>query len=216
MKIQVLISKGSWANIYVNDFKKILSNYSHKIKFLNDHRKLRKNFDVNIIFSYFNLINKKYLNRSKYNIVPHESDLPKGRGMSPITWQLLKNKNIIIFSLIEASEKLDAGDVYYKKKVSFKRDLLFHEIKKIQFEENLKLIKKFLLTIKKKKFAPKAKPQKGTKTFFKLRTKKNSKINIHKSLKSQFNLIRLSDFENYPAFFNIYKKKYLIQLIKEK
>ena len=53
MKIQILISKNSWAQNYkkiiIRKFKKFTKN---PLLFSN-HIKLKKNFDVNIIFSYF-------------------------------------------------------------------------------------------------------------------------------------------------------------------
>jgi hypothetical protein len=55
-----------------------------------------------------------------------------------------KNKKKVFFSLIEASSKIDNGKVYYQKKIKIPKDLLFDEIKKIQLDENLKLIIKFL------------------------------------------------------------------------
>lgn len=215
MKIQILISKDSWANKYSNFLKKKLGRISKKVLVLSNHKKLKNNFDVNIIFSYFKIISKKYLDRSRFNLITHESDLPKGRGMSPLTWQLLNKKKKIVFSLIEASEKMDAGKIYYKKKINFKNDLLFNEIKFIQFNQNLKLIEKFILFLKKNKIPPSSKEQVGKPTYYKLRTIKDSELNINKSLKSQFNLLRLCDFENYPSFFRLNKKKYLIKLIKK-
>jgi len=143
MKIQILISKSSWAANYKDYLKKRLKKYSKNIKFLDNHNYLIKNYDINIIFSYFKLIPKKYLKRSRCNIIPHESDLPKGKGMSPLTWQILENKKKIFFSLIEASEKIDEGLIYYKKKIKIKNNLLFSEIKKIQLIENIKLIENF-------------------------------------------------------------------------
>ena len=183
---------------------------------VDNHRKIRKNYDINIIFSYFKVINKKFLDRSKYNLIPHESDLPKGRGMSPLSWQLLKKKNKIVFSLIEAGEKIDAGKIYFKKKVYLKNDLVFNEIKAIQFNQNLNLIEKFLSYFKRNKTSPKSKFQTGKSTYYRLRTKQDSKLNLNKSLRSQFNLLRLCDFENYPSFFYMNKKKYLIKMIKTK
>src|SRR5665213_1085767 len=44
------------------------------------------------------------LARSRHNIVVHASDLPKGKGMSPLTWQVLEGKNSIPVSLFEAVE----------------------------------------------------------------------------------------------------------------
>jgi len=104
MKIQILISKNSWAAKYKSLIKKNLNKFSNNIIFLSDHTKLKGKYDINIIFSYFKIIKNKYLIKSKYNLVPHESDLPKGRGMSPLTWQIIKGKEMITFSLFEASE----------------------------------------------------------------------------------------------------------------
>jgi len=216
MKIQILISKNSWANKYSSVLTKKLRRYSKNILIVDNHRKIRKNYDINIIFSYFKVINKKFLDRSKYNLIPHESDLPKGKGMSPLSWQLLKKKNKIVFSLIEAGEKIDAGKIYFKKKVYFKNDLVFNEIKAIQFNQNLNLIEKFISYYKRNKTSPKSKLQIGKSTYYRLRTKQDSKLNVNKSLKSQFNLLRLCDFENYPSFFYMHKKKYLIKMIKTK
>tara|TARA_E500000178_G_C16897439_1_gene696464 strand:- start:244 stop:894 length:651 start_codon:yes stop_codon:yes gene_type:complete len=216
MKIQILISKNSWANKYTAILKKNLKKYTKNILIIDNHIKLRKNYDINIIFSYFKVINKKFLNKSTYNLIPHESDLPTGKGMSPLTWQLLKNKNKIVFSLIEASEKMDTGKIYFKRKVYFKNDLIFDEIKNIQFYQNLELIKKFMSYFKRNKIAPKSKLQNGKSTYHKLRTKKDSLLNINKSLKSQFNLLRTCDYRNYPSYFYMYKKKYLIKMIKSK
>ena len=130
MKIQILISKNSWANKYKNLIKLKLKKYSNTIKFFNKHQNLKKKYDINIIFSYFKIIPKKYLLFSKSNLIPHESKLPNGKGMSPLTWQILKNKNDIYFSLIEADVNLDSGLIYFQKKIKIKKNLLFHEIKK--------------------------------------------------------------------------------------
>ena len=86
MKIQILISKNSWANKYRNIIINKLKKYYKKVEILQTHKKLKKDYNINIIFSYFEIIPKKYLARSQINLIPHESDLPQGRGMSPITW----------------------------------------------------------------------------------------------------------------------------------
>ena len=43
MKIQILISKNSWANKYKKDIKKKLKSFFKKYFFLNNHKKLKKN-----------------------------------------------------------------------------------------------------------------------------------------------------------------------------
>ena len=216
MKIQLLIDKNSWANKYIKNIKKDLVNFSNKILIFNNHKKLKNEYDVCIIFSYFTIISKRFLKKSRYNLVTHESDLPKGRGMSPITWDILKNKKKVVFCLIEANEKMDSGNIYYKKKVIIDETLIFDEIKKVQYKNSIFLIKKFLSFLKKNKSSPKSKKQVGKATYYKVRKPEHSRININKNLKSQFNLIRVSDFENYPAFFLFKNKKFIIKLIKVK
>ncbi len=214
MKIQILIDKYSWANKFKMIIKKELKNFSKNIKILNHHNKLKNNYDVNIIFSYFKKIPKKYLKKSKLNLVPHESDLPFGKGMSPLTWQILKNRREVVFSLIEASSKIDNGKIYHKKKIKIPRHLLFEDIKSIQLRQNILLIKKVLNFLKKKQKIPPKKPSMGKSSFFRKRTPKDSELNINLSIKDQFNLLRVCDNENYPPFFKIYGRKYILKVSK--
>ena len=212
MKIQILISKNSWANQYQNLILKRLNKFSKTKKIFNNHNHLKKNYDINIIFSYFKKIPKKYLNYSRFNLIPHESDLPKGKGMSPLSWQILANKKKIYFSLIEATSKIDGGLIYYKKKIKIPKSILLPEIKKIQLLENLKLIEKFIKYYKKYKKKPKGSKQIGISTHYKMRSRKDSELNINKSLSQQFNLLRIVDNKMYPAFFKIYGKKFFLRI----
>ena len=61
----------------------------------------------------------------------------------------------------------------------------------------------------------KLKKQKGKGNFNKRRTKKDSEININKSIKSQFNHLRICDNDKYPAFFKYKNNKYLLKIFKE-
>lgn len=214
MKIQILISKNSWANQYKSHIKNYLERYTSVIKFFDNHKNLNQNYDINIIFSYFKIVPKKYLKFSKKNLIPHESRLPKGKGMSPLTWQILEKKSHIFFSLIEAHSKIDSGNIYYQKKVRINKNLIFNEIKKVQLNENLKLIKKFVNFYYKKNKFPSGKLQKGKSTYYLKRTPKNSKLNINKTIKNQFNLLRIADEKNYPSFFKLYGKTYILKIFK--
>ena len=211
MKVTILISKTSWANKYKSEIKKILKKYSKVIKFISNHKSISKKNDINIIFSYFSIIDEKYLKRSKYNLIPHESDLPKGKGMSPLTWQILNGQNKVVFSLIEAEKKMDCGRIYFKKKIKIKKNLLFDEIKEIQFFNNMFLIKKFMEKYKKNNFVE-SKQQKGKSTFYKKRRAVQNKININKSIKSQFDIMRVSDNSFYPNFFYYRGRKFFLKM----
>ena len=97
-KLNIIISKNNW--LYPHSFwiKKTLRNYGHNVKIYTNHQKIRPS-DINLILSYNKLIPKNFLNKSKRNMVIHESDLPKGRGFSPISWDILKGNKFLTFSL---------------------------------------------------------------------------------------------------------------------
>ena len=214
MNIIVLISKTSWAQNYKKEIKKKIKKYCKNLKFISNHKLIKKKNDINIIFSYFKIIENKYLNYSKYNLIPHESNLPLGKGMSPLTWQILKGRSKIVFSLIEAQTKIDSGKIFFKKIVKVPNTCLFDEIKKIQFENNILLIEKFLKLYKKNKKVI-GKKQVGRSTFFKIRKPGDHEINVNKSIRSQFNILRTSDNKYYPSFFKYKGKKYLIKITKQ-
>ena len=48
----------------------------------------------------------------------------KEGGMSPLSWQLLENKSLITFSLLEASQKMDAESLF-QKKIVVKKDIFY-------------------------------------------------------------------------------------------
>jgi methionyl-tRNA formyltransferase len=56
--------------------------------------------------------------------------------------------------------------------------------------------------------------QKGKSTFFRKRKSEDSKISIDKNIKSQFNLLRISNNNDWPAFFLYKKNKYILKIFK--
>jgi len=216
MKIQILTSSNSWLNLKRGDkIKKFLKKFNKRISIINNFKQINKNNEILIILSYFKIIPENFLKISKHNLVVHESDLPIGKGHSPLSWQILKGKKNIIFTLFEASKQLDSGKYYIKKKFHFKDDMLYEEIKNLQLECSLSLISKFIQKFRSKKKI-KIYKQYGKSTFFKKRTKESSKLNPRKSLLKQFNLLRISSNESYPTFFYYKGNKYLIKIFKEK
>ncbi len=213
MKIQILASKNSW--LAKHKKKKIISylkKFSKSLKFVTNHRKLNKRYDINIILSYYELINQKYLSYSKHNLVAHESDLPSGRGHSPLYWQILRSKKYITTTLFECSKNADTGSIYYKKRFFYPEYFLLDQIKENQFSNSLELVSKFLKYFKKNKIAPKSKKQIGKISYFKKLKKTDSEINVNASIKSQFNRLRTVDNNNFPAFFFYKKKKYILKI----
>jgi methionyl-tRNA formyltransferase len=142
----------------------------------------------------------------------HESNLPKFKGFAPVQWQILKNKKNITNSLIilGINENVDSGKIILQNKILFKGHELYDEIRMKQFVSTYKLIKDFLRVYPNFK----TRKQKGKSTIFRKRKQKDSKININKSIKSQFNLFKISNNNDWPAFFEYKKNKYILKIFK--
>mgnify|MGYP006187218783 CR=1 FL=1 len=93
---------------------------------------------------------------------------------------------------------------------------LSDEIRNIQGIQFLNIIKKFLI----KYPNVKSKKQKGKGNFNNRRYPggkypKDSQLDINKTIKQQFNHLRINDNELYPSFFYYKGQKYIIKIFKE-
>lgn len=73
--------------------------------------------DICFIISCIIIIDEIYLKLNKNNLVVHSSDLPSGKGFTPMQWQILEGKNDIMVTLFEADKEVDAGPYYLKSKL---------------------------------------------------------------------------------------------------
>lgn len=211
MLIQILVdNKDSWIIPYTVILKnKIIDNFNFEVKLIYDSDCVIKG-DVLCLLSCEKIFKKLDLN--KYNLVVHESFLPKGKGWSPISWQILEGKNTIPVTLFEANKKVDSGVIYGQEVINFSGHELLTEIKEKQAEKTIKLIMDFLKKIPNIKGLP----QKGTESFYRRRVSEDGQLDINKSIKNQFNLLRISDNERYPAYFILNNKKYVLKIEKAK
>ena len=97
LHIQILTDKGSWAIPYVKRLKKLLQSKRHRVELVNSESRVKKG-DILVIFSWYNILSKEVLGRNKHNLVVHPSALPKGKGCSPLTWQILPVIAFLSFS----------------------------------------------------------------------------------------------------------------------
>ena len=207
-KIAILLDKkNSWTFNFFNK-KTLKDNKKYKIKFFKNKNKL-KNYDIVFIIGYTKILKKSFLNKNKLNLVIHESALPKGKGFSPIQWQILNNKNKIKFTLFEATKNFDSGPIYHQIEIKLKGNELSDELRKIQALESIRLIKEFMKIYPKKINIIN---QKGESSFYKKRKLSDSKIDINKTIRENFNHLRIVDNKNYPAYFYFKKKKYILKI----
>ena len=170
-----------------------------------------KDFDIVFIIGYTRVLPNQFLQKNRLNLVVHESDLPQGKGFSPIQWQLLEGTSEIKISLIEATSNVDSGDIFLQKQLEFKGTELYEEIREIQAKGTFSIIHEFLTNypnIKQKK-------QVGYESFYPRRTKYDSELDISKTIEENFNLMRIGNNQSWPSFFYYKGKKFIIKIFKD-
>lgn len=198
-------------------FEKELRNYNFKLNRKYTF-KISKNpnsvINQDIVFplSYTKILPQSFFKKNLLVLIVHPSKLPKDKGFAPIQYQILKGKNKIYISLIKATKKVDCGPIYSQNSFILDGTELSDEIRKIQGLQFLNIIKNFLIKYPKINF----KKQIGRGNFNKRRYPKDSKLNINKTIKQQFNHLRINDNEFYPSYFYYKSKKYIIKIFKEK
>jgi methionyl-tRNA formyltransferase len=201
--------KNNWINEYIKKKKFLKKNLIIR-KYL-DPKKIKKQ-EIVFVLGYTRKLSEKFLKSNKYVMIIHESDLPKGKGFSPLQWQILNNKNKITACLFMATISFDSGDILFKNNILLNGTELYEEIRQKQAITSIKLINKFL------KYYPKIKRTKqvGNETFYKRRLPKDSEIDVNKSIKSQFNKLRIANNEDWPSFFLHKKHVYTLKILKKK
>jgi len=208
MKITIFTDNpNSWIIPFVERLKVKLK--SHSIHHVFSQDKIKQG-DIMLILSCEHIISEKILSLHKNNIVVHPSNLPKGKGWSPLAWQVLEGKDKIPITLFEASKEVDGGDVYLRDIIHLDGMELNEEIK---LKQGLKTIEMICQYIKKQN---KGISQEGKDTYYAKRTVSDSELDIKKTISEQFNLLRVVDNERYPAFIKIRGKKYIIKIYDEK
>ena len=166
----------------VTDMKKLTTTYIKSIK------------PKYIFFPHWSRkVNSKIINN--YECVGfHETDVPYGRGGSPIQNIIIRNLKKTIISALKMTDELDAGPIYLKK--SLKLNGNAQEI----YERASKKVFKMISIIVKKNIMPVA--QKGKVVKFKRRKPKQSVLSKKtKTLEELYNHIRMLDAKTYPTAF---------------
>lgn len=210
-KIAVLTSDKSWFLPFAASLVKILRNKGYEARLYFDHKKIGDDFKVVFMLSYFRIVEKGYLKRHMHNLVVHESDLPHGKGWAPLFWQILDGENKIPVVLFEADPKADNGRIYIKDYLTLKGDELHDEIRKRQASKTIELCLRFLKEYNKLKPAG----QRGRSTYYRRRSASDSKLDAGKNIKEQFNLLRIVNNEEFPAFFDYRGHRYILKISRE-
>lgn len=209
MKIQILIDNpSSWIIPFAKNYVDRNKANGLNIELIHDHYLVSAG-DILCLLSCEKKFNALHLNTQ--NLVVHESDLPKGRGMSPMTWQIVEGYSAVVVSLLEATDEIDAGVIYAKETIELKGHELVDEWRKLQADATFKLLSQFVKNFPNNK----AYEQIGTATYYPKRSKIDSKLDVRQSIAEQFNLLRVVDNERYPAWFEHNGNTYEIKIFKK-
>jgi len=123
----------------------------------------------------------------------HMTDLPYGRGGTPLQNLLLRDKSETVLTAFRMVGELDAGPVYIKTKMPLTGSAqeIYQRASEIAFSMIERIIYENISPI----------PQKGDVTIFKRRKPSESRIQSPESLRKLYDLIRMVDADGYPRAF---------------
>ena len=183
---------------------------AHQVDLLHNKEDLSSG-DILFLVSCNEIIKKELRKRFSFSLVIHASDLPDVKGWSPHIWQILEGKNEICVSLIEAEEPIDSGDIWKQEIIKVNEHELYDEINDLLFKVELKLMDFAVDNYKAINPVPQ---EKREGSYFRKRTPVDSEIDPNKTISEQFDLIRVSDPERFPAFFKLHGFTYEIAIKK--
>jgi len=207
--ITVLVDNDSWILPYAENLVRELSGMGFEARLVREHEKIESGW-INFMLGCVKIMPENILKKNTHNMVVHESDLPKGKGFAPMTWQILEGKNKIPICLLEATKDVDSGKIWLRDTIELKGDELSGEWRLLQGLKTIELCLNFV----KKHMTLKPELQVGESSYYKKRMPEDSELDIDKSIKDQMSLLRVVDNESYPAFFYVNGNKYIVKIYK--
>lgn len=167
--------------------------------------------DLLFLISCSEIVKSDVRGRYRASLVVHASDLPAGRGWSPLVWQILDGRSDIAVSLLEAEDEVDSGALWHQVWLHFEGHELADEINAALFAAELELMDFAVAQFGNVK--PRAQAAAGA-TWYRKRTPDDSRVDPARPLADQFDLLRVADAERYPAFFEHRGHRYVITVKK--
>ncbi|MCL1630049.1 MULTISPECIES: formyltransferase family protein [Roseinatronobacter] len=183
----------------------------HEIRIVRSRDQL-KSGDILFLISCAEMIPEKLRTLYGNCVVLHASDLPKGRGWSPHVWAILEGARIITVSAINAEDRVDSGDIWAKKTFNVAPNELYNEINASLFEAEITLMDQVIRMVENSD-APHPQPDEEA-TYYPRRTPRDSKLDPSLSIAEQFDKIRVSDPNRFPAFFEMHGTVFSIKLTR--
>jgi len=208
-RVAVLVDNPSWILPYAERLVSLLEANGDRARLCRSHDELEG--DVAFYLGCIRITPRAVRERMRRNLVVHASDLPKGRGFSPWTWQILEGKNEIPICLLEAVDEVDAGPVIYRDRIRFAGHELIDELRAAIGQATIDLCQRFMMEA----VPLEGTPQRGEATIYRRRRPDDSRLDPNLSLAQQFDLLRTVDNNRYPAFFELRGHRYIVKIEKQ-
>jgi methionyl-tRNA formyltransferase len=211
MKITIITDDiKSWFIPYGTELLNQLTVLGHQVSYVHSKQEILEG-DVCFILSCTKLLENDYLLRNKNNIVVHASDLPAGRGWSPLQWQVMEGKDTIPLTMIEAAAGADEGPYYLKSSIRLDGTELLPEMRNKMALEIIKMCTQY--AEQRDKLMPIE--QVGDSTFYPRRNNKDDEVDIDKTVRELFSQLRVADNDRHPLYFYYLANKYIIKIYKQ-
>ena len=191
MKIALLTNKEH----HKNDINIVDSGLYSAIKIMNSicHEDIKEYLPNYIFVLHWSEYIPKSIFENYETIIFHMTDLPYGRGGSPLQNLITRGHKSTTISAIRCTDKLDAGDIYHKVSLD-----LHGNAQEILERASVKIMKMINFILENK---PNPTPQKGEVVLFKRRTPNESNIAFLSNINKIYDYIRMLDGEGYPPAF---------------
>lgn len=206
--IQLLVdNKTSWFVPFAQTLEYELNLLGFKAELIYVHADIKK-CDHLFLLSCTLLLKDNFLEIPRNVYVIHGSDLPKGRGWSPLSWEIVSGCSTFTLSMINATKKIDSGAIRMKRQFTLSGTELINEAREIQAVHIVSMILDY---VRYPELFPPIE-QVGEASYYRRRTAADSEVDINKTIVSQFNNFRVADNERYPLFFRYKGKKFILKI----
>lgn len=209
-RVSVVVDTPGWFDPFAESLVAQLNARGHRAVFVTDYSQVEDS-DVAFYLSCMRITPPSVLARSPWNLVVHASALPKGRGFSPIVWQVLEGASSIPITMIRMADAVDAGDIVMQDTIT----LAGHELNDELRTRLGAAIVEMCLAFCNRETAPEPVPQSGDPTWYARRYPRDSRLDPTQSLTAQFDLLRVVDNTRYPAFFDHRGHRYTLSIRDE-
>jgi UDP-2,4-diacetamido-2,4,6-trideoxy-beta-L-altropyranose hydrolase len=208
-KITIVSDSDTWLQPYLDRLKNEWQAEGHEVCECNSPRDVTSG-DFAFFLSCSKIVPRHILDRNRHNLVVHESALPQGKGWSPLTWQVLEGKSEIPITLFEAVEEVDSGPIYLQGVIKCDGYELINDLRRSQAIKTINMCLEFVQGFP--GIIDGARENSGSSTFYRRRRPDDSRLDPDKTIREQFNLLRVVDNERYPAFFDMNGHRYVIKI----